>query len=239
MIFPNPANLFQDFFSLPASGPNHERDCKDNRLSVNLQKLFQELRISLKISNKTISSSFIVNSRLICKNRCFSNADAKVVTFSESASDRPSFYKKTSLIHNEDNHTYLLYICLMLHRPSPRTAAPPLHRQDTVHATIPAPRNKDSRPLQTTCSHTYACLTMPRTRAVRKNNAAHRVLPLLRRACIPMRGRENNELATQFCRSALKTRIFYYFCAIYRTTQDEYQKKYHCSCCCWSQLTRL
>lgn len=56
----------------------------------------------------------------------------------------------------------------MLHRPSPRTAAPPLHRQDTVHATIPAPRNKDSRPLQTTCSHTYACLTMPRTRAVRK-----------------------------------------------------------------------
>lgn len=65
---------------------------------------------------------------------------------------------------------------------------------------------------------------MPRTRAVRKTTQPIVSSPLLRRACIPMRGRENHELATQFCRSALKTRIFYYFCAIYRTTQDEYQK---------------
>ena len=110
MIFLNPANLFQDFFSLPVSEPNHERDCKDNRLSVNLQKLFQEPRISLKISNKTISSSFIVNSRLICKNRCFSNADAKVATFSESASVRSSFFVKNFIISQQRGlYIYIIY----------------------------------------------------------------------------------------------------------------------------------
>jgi len=100
---------FSRFFSLPVSEPNHERERKDNRLSANLQKLFQELRISLKISDKTISSSFIVNSRLICKNRCFSNADAKVATFSESASDRASFLQK-NLINSQQGGLYLYNI---------------------------------------------------------------------------------------------------------------------------------
>lgn len=35
---------------------------------------------------------------------------------------------------------------------------------------------------------------------------------------------ENNELTAQFRHDVPKTRIFYYFCAIYRTIQDESQK---------------
>ncbi|WP_302380289.1 hypothetical protein [uncultured Alistipes sp.] len=109
-IFESRKSFSRFFFSLPVSKPNRERDCKDNRLSANLQKLFQELRISLKISGKTISSSFIVNSRLICKNRCFSNADAKVATFSESASIRSSFFVKIFIISQQRGlYIYIIY----------------------------------------------------------------------------------------------------------------------------------
>ncbi|WP_302583837.1 hypothetical protein, partial [Alistipes shahii] len=57
--------------------------------------------------HKTISSSFIVNPRLICKNRYFSNADAKVATFSEPANICASFFEKSSILPDKADTTYI------------------------------------------------------------------------------------------------------------------------------------
>ena len=56
---------------------------------------------------KTASSSFIVNPRLICKNRYFSNADAKVATFFEPANICPLFFEKSLILFKNSPSTYI------------------------------------------------------------------------------------------------------------------------------------
>jgi len=61
----------------------------------------------LKSSYKPVSVSFIVNLRLICKNRYFSNADAKVATFSEAANNFVYFLQKSFILYRNPLHTYM------------------------------------------------------------------------------------------------------------------------------------
>ncbi|WP_418988969.1 hypothetical protein, partial [Alistipes putredinis] len=72
-----------------------------------LQIFFQELLHLLKFPDSTRLSAPLLQTFNLCKNRYFSNADAKVATFSEPANICASFFEKSSILPDKADTTYI------------------------------------------------------------------------------------------------------------------------------------